>query len=133
MPRDLSLGINRISSNEISIDVSTLKTIDSDINKAIEILMNDIYRGKKYNTNQFGDILYVYIDSGSEGFNNIERYVDEIKYVIFSFKDSTDSDKLLKIKIQNYKKKNYIIYILLLLIILLIIYIILRTLVLNSV
>ena len=136
----LSLGINRISSTAMSIDIETLNLIDTDILKAIESIISYNFPDRKYELNQNEDILFVVVESlSSESFNNMnksknkinkmnkmERYKNDIKFIIIESKNASDIEKLLKMDINRYKSKNIINYILLVLIILLIIYILIK-------
>jgi hypothetical protein len=121
-------GINRISDTEVSIDVGELLKINTDILKAIDEIMLDLYPKNKYTTEQKGDILYVYIGAKTD-FTNIERYDDTIRYVIFRFTDKSDTDKLLKLDINKYKSKNYMIYIIILILTLIICYVVYKLLI----
>ena len=121
----LSVGINKISVNAISIDITTLQIINVDINTSIDKLMLDTYPGITYTTNQIDNILYINIGRISSG----EYFSQEIRYVVFIFSDNSQMQKLLNLDINKYKSTksiNPINYILLVIMILLIIYIIFR-------
>jgi hypothetical protein len=73
----------------------------------------------------FNYILYVSFVL-SENFNNMEKYMNDIKFIIFESRNKRDIDKLLEIDVNKYKNKNIITYIILLVLILLIIYILIK-------
>ena len=129
MLKSLSVGINRIGPNAISIDIETFKkiyydtdnTIEYDTDNAIVQFMKSRYPEISYTKSIESE--YMYIDITEQyivGFTNIELFNTEIKYIIFRFNDVSKMDTLLKL----YIKKNYINYILIFIILLFIIYII---------
>jgi t-SNARE complex subunit (syntaxin) len=56
----------------------------------------------------------------------MEKYMNDIKFIIFESRNKRDIDKLLEIDVNKYKNKNIITYIILLVLILLIIYILIK-------
>ena len=95
------------------------------VGSAIETIMSDFFPDRKYEINQKKDILYVSLVT-LENFNNMEKYMNDIKFVIFESKNKKDIDKLLDVNVNKYKSKNIITYIILLVLILLIIYVLIK-------
>ncbi len=130
---ELKPGIKLILPNQITINIDNLKLIDNDINKSIQIIMENTYPNIQYTLEQINDTLFVYINNQStDTFKNKEHFTNNFKSVIFEFNTINENfiNKLLNIDIDKLKsntrnKINPLLYIIIIafLILILIFYI----------
>jgi hypothetical protein len=79
-------GITKVLPNQITINIDILNLIDSDINKSIDIIMENTYPDIPFYTKKIDDTLYVYINNKStDTFLNKEHFYIDIKKIIFEF------------------------------------------------
>ncbi len=97
-------AVTQLSDTKVNVGTQILKSVDTNIDKAIEKVMKSLYPNIAYTTTQEGNTLYVDINNSSTA----EYFADEVLTVIFRFKTSDKQliDNLLNLDLSSLESKS---------------------------